>query len=127
MRLTHYEILRNRLGRTGPHHQSELLALILHRAQKVTTTMDFNDNVEDMALDRVNNPANPAWPDKIVIVDMEAGADIDYHLSTDNPPGDMWDDLHPSETGYAKMADLWFDSLIANPAPGGCRPGSECR
>ena len=26
--------------------------------------------------------------------------------------GDMWDDLHPFETGYAKMADLWFSGLM---------------
>ena len=42
---------------------------------------------------------------------MEDGAGIDYHLTTDNPPGDMWDNLHPFETGYAKMADLWFSAL----------------
>jgi hypothetical protein len=74
------------------------------------TTMAFNDNVEDMALDRINNPGNPAYPDKIVIVDMEAGADIDYRLQ---PVGDMWDNLHPVETGYDKMADLWFTGLMS--------------
>jgi hypothetical protein len=26
--------------------------------------------------------------------------------------GDMWDDLHPFETGYTKMADLWFTALM---------------
>ena len=72
-------------------------------------TMDFNDNVEDMALDRINNPSIPAIPDKIVIVDMEAGADIDYRVQ---PVGDMWNDLHPFVPGYAKMADLWFSGLM---------------
>ena len=73
------------------------------------TTTDFNDNVEDMALDRKNNSGNPAYPDKIVIVDMEDGAGIDYRLQ---PVSDMWDNLHPFETGYAKMADLWFTGLM---------------
>jgi hypothetical protein len=44
---------------------------------------------------------------------MENGAGFDYHLSTDNPPGDMVDNLHPVETGNAKMADLWFTGLIS--------------
>ena len=72
--------------------------------------MDFNDNVEDMALDRVNNPGNPAYPDKIIIVDMEAGANINYAVQ---PAGDMWDNLHPYQfgLGYDKMADVWFDAL----------------
>jgi hypothetical protein len=26
--------------------------------------------------------------------------------------GDMWDDIHPFETGYAKMADLWYTRLL---------------
>ena len=48
---------------------------------------------------------------KIFLVDMENGAGFDYNRTTDNPPGDMWDKLHPFETGYAKMADLWFAGL----------------
>jgi len=75
-------------------------------------TVDFNENVEIMAWDRMTNPANPAWPDKIIIVDMENGAGINYRWSTDNPPGDMADNLHPSDTGYNKMADLWFTALM---------------
>ena len=60
-----------------------VLALIINRACCVEVplcpvecqeTMDFNDNIEDMAFDRINNQSNPAYPDKIVIVDMEAGA-----------------------------------------------------
>jgi len=68
-------------------------------AQKVT---DFNDNVEDMALTRIANG------DKIIIVDMENSAGIDYRPY---PLGDMWDNLHPYETGYEKMPDEWFLGL----------------
>jgi hypothetical protein len=73
--------------------------------------MDFIDNVEDMALDRVNNPGNPAYPDKIFIVDMEAGANMNYAVQ---PAGDMWDNVHPYQfgLGYEKMADVWFDALV---------------
>jgi hypothetical protein len=47
--------------------------------------------------------------DKIVIVDMEDGAGIDYRLETNG--GNMSDNLHPGDNGYAKMAVVWFDAL----------------
>ena len=68
-----------------------------------------------MAFARVNDPANPAFPDNIIFgvdVDMEDGAGIEYRLLTDDPPGDMWDSLHPAENGYSKMADVWFSALM---------------
>ncbi len=89
-----------------------VLARIINRSciftlcsQSATTTA-YNNNVEAMALDRMNNPANS---DRIVIVDMEDGAGIDYHGV---PDGDMANNLHPFATGYAKMADLWFAALM---------------
>jgi len=92
-----------------------ILALIINRncitaipsCPESVTTMNFNNNVSAMAQDRID-----FFGDKILIVDMENGAIIDYHLSADNPPGDMWDNLHPFETGYEKMSDLWFDALV---------------
>jgi hypothetical protein len=70
-----------------------------------TDTTTFNNNVEAMAQARIN--------DKIVFVDMECGAGIDY--SNQLLGGDMWDTLHPytSGTGYAKMADVWFDDGLS--------------
>lgn len=68
----------------------------------LTTTL-FNDNIEAMAQDRIDNLG-----DKIIVVDMENGSGIDY---LPYPDGDMWDNLHPFETGYSKMADLWFTAL----------------
>ena len=65
-----------------------------------TKTTTFNDNVVAMAQARIETSQ-----DKIIIVDMEQGAGIDYRLQ---PAGDMWDSLHPYETGYSKMADVWF-------------------
>ena len=88
-----------------------ILSRIINRNIYSSTTTQFNTNVYNMAFDRINNPGNPAYPDKIKIVDMEYGANINYDFVTDNPPGDMWDNLHPFETGYEKMADVWFSGL----------------
>jgi hypothetical protein len=75
------------------------------------TTSAFNDAVEAMALSRVYNQG-----DKIVVVDMENDAGIDY--MTDGV--DMWgttypgvgrDIAHPTDRGNIKMANLWFEHL----------------
>lgn len=93
-----------------------ILARIINRNIYSEDTTTFNDNVEDMANDRIANG------DKIILVDMEDGAGIDYDLVTYTPPGDMWDNLHPVETGYAKMAAVWLAGLqeilpVANAGP----------
>ena len=66
-------------------------------------TTTFNSNIDVMAQSRINN-----YSDKIIIVDMEIGAGLDYDFQ---PNGDMFDNLHPFETGYSKMAELWFAAL----------------
>jgi hypothetical protein len=77
-----------------------VLARIINRRDGSTTTTQFNNNVEAMAEARI------AAGDKIIIVDMENGAGIVYGQAPGS--GDMWDNLHPYETGYAKMADVWL-------------------
>ena len=62
----------------------------------------FNDDVEALVLARIANG------DNIVIVDMENGAGLDYR---EQPVGDMYDIRHPSQSGYDKMAILWYDAL----------------
>lgn len=99
-----------------------ILARIINRNTYSQTTTAFNDAVEALARDRITNPNNPAYPDRIIIVDMEDGAGINYDLVTHNPPGDMWDQVHPFETGYEKMAGTWFSRLqeilpVANAGP----------
>jgi lysophospholipase L1-like esterase len=83
-----------------------ILALIVNRVNYIcgnaSNTTTFNDNLYNMAQSRINSG------DSIVIVDMECGAGIDYQQQ---PIGDMWDVLHPFETGYEKMADVWFTGL----------------
>jgi len=91
-----------------------VLALIVNQSCSVndppcaasSTVTLFNDNVAAMAQDRIDRLG-----DKIVLVDMENGAGLDYHLTAHNPPGNMWDNLHPYESGYEKMADVWFSAL----------------
>jgi len=76
-----------------------VLARILNRGTYHSDTTEFNENVNAMAQVRIED-----YGDKIIVVDMENGAGIDY----DN---DMYDNLHPNTTGYEKMADKWFFTL----------------
>lgn len=69
-------------------------------------TSTFNGNVAAMAQARIDMQG-----DKILIVDMENGAGIDYALTTDEPPGDMWDLIHPFDGGYQKMAGVWLPAV----------------
>jgi len=62
----------------------------------------FNDNVESMATAR-------NW-DKIVIVNQQTGAGLDYSTEV----GVGTDNYHPTQTGYDKMADKWRADLISS-------------
>jgi uncharacterized repeat protein (TIGR01451 family) len=89
-----------------------VLAKIINQlGDSSTTTTAFNNSVEAMAMDRVENPSNDAYPDKIIVVDMEDGAGIDYSQDTSEPyeDGDMIDNLHPNASGYEKMANVWLN------------------
>ena len=88
-----------------------ILAKIINRVNYSQDTTTYNNNLETMANNRIANG------DKIVLVDMEDGADIIYELTGND--GDMYDNLHPDlvvnpyvvDSGYGKMADVWFASL----------------
>jgi lysophospholipase L1-like esterase len=87
-----------------------VLALIINHATGCTfrtQTTQLNDLVDQMAAARQNSG------DRIVIVDMETanGAGLDYDLQRNG--GDMFDCVHPYNTGFAKMADEWFQGLLA--------------
>jgi len=79
-----------------------LVARILNRINYSWETTVFNDNVEALADSRIANG------DKIIVVDIENGAGIIYEQE---PAGDMLENLHPAPSGYAKMADKWFEAL----------------
>jgi len=80
-----------------------ILAQIINRITFSQTTSTFNDNIKTMAEARIANG------DKIVIVNMEEGANLIYSSTQDG--GDMHDDLHPNTTGYEKMAAVWYTAL----------------
>ena len=88
-----------------------ILALIINHLNYTcgdgSATTHLNDAIYNMAQARI------ASGDRIEIVDMECGADIDYRLTSVG--GDMYEQLHPYPygTGYEKMADLWFSGLQA--------------
>ena len=75
-----------------------IVARIINRYPPSDVTTRFNDNVEAMVRARADSC--------ITMVDMEEGAGIDYVT-------DMDDDLHPNHIGYAKMAEVWFNAIMA--------------
>jgi len=84
-----------------------VLARIINRNDSlsgVTTTL--NGLIQNLADTRI------AGGDKIVVVNMESA--LSY-------PGDLSDTVHPNDTGYGKMAAVWFAeietllALLSNP------------
>jgi lysophospholipase L1-like esterase len=73
------------------------LALIINRRTYNAATTAFNNSVKDMALNRI------ASGDDIVIVNMENA--LDYST-------DMYDDVHPNDSGYTKMGMVWYNALV---------------
>ena len=81
------------------HTIKVILALIIDRVNHSAVTSSFNINLKVMAERRISNG------DKIRIIDMEHNAGLRYNSS------DMADYIHPNNSGYAKMATLWFNAL----------------
>ena len=73
-----------------------ILALIINRNPYSSATTQYNNGVNNMALNRIANG------DHIVIVNMENA--LTY-------PADLYDDVHPNDNGYAKMAGVWYAAL----------------
>ncbi len=109
-----------------------ILAKIINRVDYSQDTTTYNNNLETLANNRI------ADGDKIILVDMENDAGIIYALTVNG--GDMYDDLHPDlvvdpfvvDSGYGKMADVWFASLEdilpqdTNPENDDSGSGSTC-
>jgi hypothetical protein len=79
-----------------------ILALIIDQTPLNADVKAFNKNLQILVLDRVLNPDNAAYPDKIFMVDQHSA--LVY-------PEDLFDALHPNGAGYAKMAQRWFEVL----------------
>ncbi len=73
-----------------------VLALIINQSPPSSAVTQFNINLAAMAGKRI------AAGDKIVLVDMEHA--LDYTT-------DMTENLHPNDSGYDKMARVWFNAL----------------
>ncbi|MCA9924416.1 MAG: hypothetical protein KC421_18695, partial [Anaerolineales bacterium] len=73
-------------------------------AVEQAATSTYNDNLQILVDDRV------AVGDDLVIVDMEHDAQLSYFVE---PAGDFANFLHPNDTGYEKMAAVWFDALAS--------------
>lgn len=83
-----------------------VLALIIDKVPNSANVTTFNNNVLNMARSRIN------LGDKILIVNMQTDAGIIYTIDKSLPySGDMYDDLHPNDSGKKKMANLWFKAL----------------
>ncbi len=67
-------------------------------------TMDFNTELENKV-----NSLPSAQKEKIIIVDMYNELGVRW-----NNPGNInfSDNIHPSNIGYQKMADVWYNTLI---------------
>ncbi|MCB9207152.1 MAG: T9SS type A sorting domain-containing protein [Ignavibacteriales bacterium] len=93
-----------------------IVARIIDRVPNQNYVNEFNDNVDSLVNDRINNPANPAYPDNLYMVDMQDSANIIYSIDYmgtvgNGIIGDMSDYLHPNDKGLAKMAQVWFNKL----------------
>jgi len=73
-----------------------ILAQIINQKVKLNQITQLNDQLRTLAYTR------RAGGDSIILVDMENA--IVY-------PNDMFDSVHPKQSGYEKMANVWFDAL----------------
>jgi len=108
------ETVLNEIDRWERGHGAQvrvLLARVIDRHPSDPRIAAFNNQVQAMAKDRMGNPDNPAYPDRIRMVNQQAA--LKY-------PADLSDRVHPNASGYAKMADTWTRAISAEcgPPPG---------
>ena len=88
----------DRYERNYYHPIKVILARIINRKTHYQWTSNLNKNIQNLANSRIRSG------DDIVVVDMEYGAGINYET-------DFQDPTHPNDTGYEKMAKVWFNTL----------------
>ncbi|SIT77750.1 Ig-like domain-containing protein [Pontibacter indicus] len=87
-----------------------VLGLIINRVLQpndpaaVEFTSRFNVKLAAMAENRIRTKS-----DRLIVVDMEKAAGLVYRMASEG--GDFDDSLHPSVSGYQKMANQWFKAL----------------
>jgi len=80
-------------------HTQVVLAKIINSREPNSIFSGFNRNLESLVRQR------NADGDDVVLVDMEHGAGIYYDSR------DFQDRIHPNNSGYRKMANVWFNAL----------------
>jgi hypothetical protein len=89
---------------------SVFLAKIIKDVPNYSTELlvsTYNGNLQTMVNGRTS--------DRIIVVNMENIPTFDY--GSGSPGTDMADNLHPTESGYRKMADRWKAALTAPADP----------
>ena len=81
-----------------------ILAKIIKFPQEASWVSSFNKQLGDMAQDHKDAG------EEIIVVDMEKGAGLDYSK-------DLIDGIHPTNCGYEKMANVWYQALTGKTAP----------
>jgi hypothetical protein len=73
-----------------------VLAKIINSKTFRQVIRDFNNNLQTMAQSRI------AGGDRIIVVDQERA--LTY-------PDDVYEEFHPNDSGYSKMAGVWMNAL----------------
>jgi hypothetical protein len=87
------------------HPVTVLVARIIDQNPLNPDVSSFNTNLGALIQARTHDPSHA---DDLLIVDQHAAL---------NYPADLYDEIHPKQNGYAKMAKGWFDTL-SNPQTG---------
>ena len=82
-----------------------ILAKIISYPAQAAWVSSFNSQLDSMAQQRIDAG------DDIIVVDMENGANLDYSK-------DLIDGIHPTNCGYEKMANVWYEALTGKDGPG---------
>jgi GDSL-like Lipase/Acylhydrolase family/Superinfection immunity protein len=74
------------------------VALIINQKPSNPLVSEYNEKLRDMVREQGYHT---------IVVNMETGAGLDYQADI------MDDHLHPNASGYTKMADLWYRTLVS--------------
>ena len=78
-----------------------ILARIINQKEPIQNVTDLNNAIQDLADTRED--------DNIIVVDMENALDYPDDMYNDANPDDK---VHPNDSGYSKMADVWLDAIV---------------
>lgn len=83
-----------------------IVALIIDFVPNEPLVTTYNNNLKSMIRTRQKNG------DKLLLVDMQNNAGLIYGIDSIPPfTADMFDQLHPNDSGKVKMGKLWYKAL----------------